>query len=236
MNELYLESSKMLNYHDKEIQRLIECRNWRNFNEFDRIGAVYAFVQNEIPLGYNKSDRLTAVEVLRDGIGQCNTKATLLIALLRAVGIPARLHGAKVTKEFQKSLMPKAMRKLAPPRFVHTWAEVFYNDSWIALEGVITDERYIEGLKRKFPRHSGRFFDYAVAVGDFENFRLDWSGKDTFVQSLAVVEDLGIFATPDEFFAGHRQDYRGMKKFLYEAFGRKIMTKRAARIREQKKR
>ncbi len=228
-----MQSTKMLNYGDKAIQDLIEKRKWKDLNEFERIGAVYAFVQNEILLGYNKSDRLTATEVLRDGIGQCNTKATLLMALLRALGIPARLHGAKVTKEFQKSLMPKIMARLAPPIFVHTWAEVFYGGEWIALEGVIADKPYIGALKCRYP-NQGKFFDYAVAVENLENLELDWKGKDTFVQSLAVVEDLGIFATPDEFFSDHAQEYRGMKKFLYELIGRKIMTKRVVKIRRKK--
>lgn len=224
----------MLNYEDKAIQHLIESRKWKDLNEYDRIGAVYGFVQNEIFLGYNKSDRLTATEVLQDGIGQCNTKATLLMALLRALEIPARLHGAKVTKEFQKSLMPKVMAKLAPPVFVHTWAEVLYGGEWIALEGVITDKPYVDALKSRYP-NQGKFFDYAVAVEDLENLQLDWKGKDTFVQSLAVVEDLGIYEAPDEFFAEYAQEYRGIKKFLYETIGRKIMMKRAAKIRRQKR-
>lgn len=228
-----MQNSKMLNYEDKAIQDLIKSRKWRDLNEFDRIGAVYGFVQNEILLGYNKTDRLTASEVLREGIGQCNTKATLLIALLRAIEIPARLHGAKVTKEFQKSLMPKVMARLAPPYIVHTWAEVLYGGEWVALEGVITDIPYIDALKSRYP-HQKKFFDYAVAVEDLSALQLDWRGKDTFVQSLAVVEDYGIFATPDEFFAEYTQEYRGIKKFLYETVGRKIMTKRAAKVRKQK--
>ncbi len=236
MEELYLQSSEMLNYNAKEIQELIDSRKWLDLNEYDRIGAIYSFVQNEIPLGYNKYDTLSATQVLSDGIGQCNTKATLLIALLRAVGIPARLHGTIVSKEFQKSLMPKIMARLAPPLIVHSWAEVFCDGVWVALEGVITDQSYVEVLKNKFPHHKGKFFDYAVAVEDLENLQLDWVGVDTFVQSLAVVEDFGLFATPDEFFRDHRQEYRGMKKFLYETFGRKIMTKRVAKIRDRKKR
>ena len=156
------------------------------------------------------------------------------MTLLRALEIPARLHGSKVTKEFQRSLMPKLMRKLAPPYIVHTWAEVYYNGAWVALEGVITDKRYIEALLNLYPAHQGKFFDYAVAVENFENLQIDWNGQDTFVQSLAVVEDLGVFASPDEFFSEYRQAYRGIKKFLYETVGRKIMTKRAAKIRRQK--
>ena len=125
--EKYLKETKLLNYRSNEITTLIAVRKWNTLNEFDKIGAIYDYVQNKILLGYNKYDNLAATEVLADGIGQCNTKATLLMALLRAVGIPCRLHGTRVTKVFQRSLMPEIMAKLAPLLIVHTWAEVFYN-------------------------------------------------------------------------------------------------------------
>lgn len=231
--EKYLHETAMLDFGSEKIAGLIENRKWKDLNEFDKIGAIYDYVQNGIPLGYNKYDSLTATQVLEDGYGQCNTKATLLMALLRAVGVPCRLHGTRVTKVFQRSLMPKIMARLAPPYIVHTWAEVYYSGEWLSLEGVITDKAYISGLKKLFPDSKGKFFDYAVAVEDFCNLQIDWIGKPTAVQHQAVVEDLGVFDTPDEFFARNKQEYRGLKKFMYENFGRKIMTKKVAKIRRQ---
>ena len=230
----YLNETLMLNYNTQEIINLICTREWNNLTEYDRIGAIYYFVQNEILLGYNKYDNLSATQVLKDGIGQCNTKATLIMALLRAVGIPCRLHGTKVTKVFQRSLMPKIMAKLAPPLIVHTWAEIYHNGEWLSLEGVITDKAYISGLQNLFPDYKGEFFDYAVAVKDFSNLHIDWSGSNTTAQQQAVVEDLGIFDSPDEFFAKYKQEYHGIKKFLYENIGRKIMTKKVSKIRQHK--
>lgn len=229
--EKYLKSTAMLNFEAREIRDLVAVRRWNELDEYNKIGAIYDFVQNEILLGYNKFDHLSATLVLKDGIGQCNTKATLLMALLRAANVPCRLHGAKVTKVFQRSLMPTIMAKLAPPYIVHTWAEVFYHGAWLSLEGVITDKLYIAGLRRKFPDCKGKFFDYAVAVKDFAALQIDWNEKDTAIQQEAITEDFGIFDTPDEFFAEHPQDYRGIKKYFYENFGRKIMTRNAAKIR-----
>lgn len=229
--ERYLQDSAMLNYNAKEIIDLIDAHKWADLNEFDKIGAIYDYVQNNILLGYNKYDNLTATQVLKDGYGQCNTKGTLLMALLRAVEIPCRLHGSKVTKVFQRSLMPEIMAKLAPPLIVHTWAEVYYNGEWLSLEGVITDKAYISGLQKMFPEHVGKFFDYAVAVTDFNNLQIDWKGENTTVQQQALVEDLGVFDNPDEFYAKYKQEYRGLKKFMYENIGRKIMTKKVAQIR-----
>lgn len=230
----YLNDTAMLNYREQEIAKLVTAKNWNNFDEYNKISAIYNFVQNDILLGYNKRDNLTATEVLADGIGQCNTKATLLIALLRAVGIPCRLHGAKVTKAFQRSLMPKIMARLAPSSIVHTWVEVSYNGKWLCLEGVITDKAYISGLRQMFPDYKGEFFDYAVAVKDFSNLHIDWMGVSTVIQQQAILVDLGIYDSPDEFYAEYKQDYRGIKKFLYENIGRIIMTKKVAKIRRGK--
>lgn len=233
--ENYLKNTTMLNYQAPQIADLINVQKWNDLNEFDKISAVYDYVQNKILLGYNKYDNLTATQVLADGIGQCNTKATLLMALLRAVGIPCRLHGTKVTKVFQRSLMPKIMAKLAPPLIVHTWAEVYYYGDWLSLEGVITDRAYISGLQKMFPDYKGKFFDYAVAVKDFSNLQIDWNGENTTVQQQAVVKDLGVFNTPDEFYAEYKQEYHGIKKFMYENIGRKIMTKKVVKIRRYRK-
>lgn len=213
--ERYLKETKMLNYSAQEIVALVRSRKWNDLDEYDKIGEIYRFVQNEIVLGYNEFDDLTATQVLVDGYGQCNTKATLLMALLRAVGIP----------------LPKIMAKLAPPFIVHTWAEVYFGGKWLSLEGVITDKAYIAGLKRMFPAHKGAFADYAVAVKDFSNLQIDWEGKDTTVQKEAVTEDYGVFDVPDDFFPAHPQLYKGLKKFVYEKIGRKIMTKNVVKIR-----
>ncbi len=83
----------MLNFNDEMFQHLIRQKGWDNLNYEDRIKQIYDFVRNEIKFGYNRGDDIPASEVLQDGYGQCNTKSTLLMALLRAVGVPCRIHG-----------------------------------------------------------------------------------------------------------------------------------------------
>ncbi|MEE9438693.1 MAG: transglutaminase domain-containing protein, partial [Saprospiraceae bacterium] len=91
----------------------------------------------EIRFGYNKSDNIPASKVLSDGYGQCNTKSTLLMALLRAVGIPNRIHGFTIDKALQKGAITGIWYKLAPKNILHSWVEVLINDKWYFLEGVI---------------------------------------------------------------------------------------------------
>jgi len=98
----YLEPTAMLNFQDEALQQLVKQRGWSDLAYEDRIKEIYDFVRNEIKFGYNRTDDIPASEVLRDGYGQCNTKSTLLMALLRAVGIPCRIHGFLIDKKNAK--------------------------------------------------------------------------------------------------------------------------------------
>lgn len=233
MNEEFLTETKILNYSSNLIQDLIHTSKWNKLNQYDKIKSIYDFVQNEILFGYNNSDTLTAEQVLLDGYGQCNTKATLLMALLRGVGIPCRIHGFEVSKDFQRGATTAWISVLAPSRIIHTWAEVYYNGQWLALEGVITDKRYFGAVKAMYPNISKEFRRYAIATDDFENLSIDWVGNNTYVQNAAVVTDFGIFSSPDEFFAKHSQHWSKVKNFMYVHFGRKIMNYNVAKIRNR---
>ncbi len=234
MYERYLKETAMLNFSSTAIKELIDSKGWREMSEYDRIGAVYDYVQNDIQFGYNASDTLTAEQVLTDGYGQCNTKATLLMALLRSVGIPCRLHAFDVSKDFQKGATSGIISVLAPATIVHTWAEVLFNGQWLALEGVITDRRYFEAVKRKYGNVQGEFRRCAIAVKDISTHYIDWKGESTYVQSIAVVNDYGVFDSPDDFFAKHVQSWGKIKNFAYVHYGRKVMNRNVRRIRNGK--
>ncbi len=84
MGDRYLRATALLDIDDPRLRALGDQRGWSELHKDARIGAVYDFVRDEIPFGYNTSDDLAASAVLADGYGQCNTKTTLLMALLRA--------------------------------------------------------------------------------------------------------------------------------------------------------
>ena len=105
MNPKYLGVTRMLDYETENIQKLVEERNWKELSEYERIKVIYDFVRDEILFGYNVDDTVPASRVLRDGYGQCNTKGTLFMALLRACEIPCRIHGFTIDKKLQKGAM-----------------------------------------------------------------------------------------------------------------------------------
>ena len=113
----YLKETKMLDYSNENIQQLIRERRWKNINEFERLKSIYDFVRDEILFGYNIDDNVPASKVLADGYGQCNTKGTLFMAILRACNIPCRVHGFTIDKKLQKGAMTGVVYKNAPQMY-----------------------------------------------------------------------------------------------------------------------
>lgn len=126
----YLKETPILNYSDISIQSLIKRKNWLVTDTVERVKAIYNFVRDDIKFGYNLSDEIKASDVLKDCYGQCNTKATLLMALLRATGIPNRIHGFTIDKALQKGAINGIWYKLSPKNIVHSWVEINLNDKW----------------------------------------------------------------------------------------------------------
>lgn len=231
--ERYLKETELLNYSCAIIQKLINERNWKQLEDFNKIKETYSFVRDEILFGYNISDEIPAEQVLKDGYGQCNTKGILFMALLRAINIPCRIHGFTIDKELQKGAMTGFVYRNAPKNVVHSWVEVFYKERWYELEAFILDKKYLSKLQEKFKQCNGAFCGYGVAVKDFRNLTIEWQENNTYIQSEGINQDFGVYDSPDELFKEHHQEISKTKEFLYKNLGRHLMNKNVSRIREE---
>ncbi len=142
---ILLQETEMLDYNSRVIQTLIEQRKWNELDDFNKIKQIYNYVRDEIKFGYNIDDSVSASKVLKDGYGQCNTKGTLFMALLRGVGIPCRVHGFTIDKKLQKGAMTGFLYANAPKYIFHSWVEVLYLDNWYELEAFI--DEYVNWIK-----------------------------------------------------------------------------------------
>ena len=227
----YLKETRMLNYSDERIQRLIKDRKWKNADEFKCLKAIYNFVRDEILFGYNVDDSIPASQVLSDGYGQCNTKGTLFMALLRACGIPCRVHGFTIDKKLQKGAMTGFVYKSAPKNVFHSWVEVYFEEQWYELEAFILDKAYLTKLQEKNSDCIGAFCGYGVAVKDFKHPVIDFERNNTYIQSEGINQDFGVYDSPDELLKEHHQEISGVKAFLYRNLGRHLMNRNVRRIR-----
>ncbi|NVK14589.1 MAG: transglutaminase family protein [Rhodobacteraceae bacterium] len=229
-NSEYLLETALLDFHHPAMADLITRRGWQALPAGDRIGAAYDFVRNEIGFGYNARDTLKASEVLKDGYGQCNTKGVLLMALLRGMGIACRLHGFTIFKSLQRGLVPEAVYGIAPDNILHSWVEVGFKGKWVNLEGFILDEAVLSSLQAAFPERNA-LCAYGAGTDCLQAPKVAWSGADTYIQRTGVNADLGVFASPDEFFAAHQQDLSGLRGLMFRWVIRHWMNRRVVAIR-----
>lgn len=234
MMKEYLEETSMLNYSSPIIQEVIVNYGWNELDEFNKIKSIYNYVRDEILFGYNIDDDIAATKVLKDGYGQCNTKGTLFMALLRAVGIPCRVHAFTIDKVLQKGAMTGIVYKSAPKNVFHSWVEVYYERKWYELEGFILDSKYLNQLQKKFSGCTGTFCGYGVAVDNFQSPIIDWNINNTYIQSKGINQDFGVYKSPDEMLKEHHQEISIFKKFIYQHFGRHLMNYNVNRIRKSK--
>ena len=233
--ERYLQLTPLLDFNIAEFSRLVEKKNWCNLSPKEKIQQIYLFVRNEILFGYNPKDEIPASQILKEGIGQCNTKATLLMALLRAVGIPCRFHGFTIDKALQKGAFSKLWFPLVPKNIIHSWVEVWFNGEWFHLEGVILDSPYLHALQKKFGGNQNtqakNFCGYGVYTEDLLKPAVNWNENHTYIQKLGINQDFGLFDSPDSFYQSYGQEASALKKWLFKHVIRKSNNNIVSKLR-----
>jgi hypothetical protein len=227
----YLKDSSILDYQHLSIVQLIEQRNWRSLTQQQAVQSLYYFVRDEIKFGYNRDDSLAASEVLADGYGQCNTKSSLFMALLRALAIPCRFHGFTIFNTLQRGAIPNYLMTMAPERILHSWVEVRLNNQWINMEGFIIDQAFLSQVQNAF-KGSKSFSGYGIATPCLQQPDVEFTGKSTYIQADGIADDLGRFDTPDEFYQQHGSNLRGLKKLAYRYLLRHLINRNVQGIRQ----
>jgi hypothetical protein len=239
--ETLLGETPLLDYSHPRIAALVESRGWDHLDRAEFLEAVYEYVRDEIPFGYNREETIPASHVLAEGFGQCNTKGTLLMALLRRRGVECRLHAFTVDKRLQAGLMPSSLYGRLPDSILHSWVEVLLADRWLKLEGFILDTALLSRIQARFSSWEGSFCGFAVACDDLRDPPIAWTGGDTYIQHRAINGDLGVYGSPDAFYAEHRSNVSGVKGFFwrrlyYRPTNRKVETVRAGRFEDRAER
>jgi transglutaminase-like putative cysteine protease len=109
----YCQSDRLLNLANHEFGGLVQG--------YARIEAIRSWVQQEVTYTVNSSDSTTsALDTLIERVGICRDFAHLMIALCRAINVPAR---------FVTGTDFGANRALSPPDF-HAYVEVYLGDGW----------------------------------------------------------------------------------------------------------
>lgn len=181
-----------------------------------KLKELFLYVRDNIRFGFPEDgDFVKASDTIQQGFGQCNTKATLLLALCRAAGIPARIHFSLISKEIQKGFFTGLAYWLMPSRISHSWIEVEVDGNWRHIDTFINDKPLFKAAVLELKRR-GWPIGFSVALTDGEasaDLNLD---DEEFQQMAAVTDDHGVWDDPSEYYASvHYKNRPGRLKLWF---------------------
>jgi len=115
-----------------------------------------------------------------------------------------------------------------------SWVEVYVNESWFILEGVILDKEYLTNLQKMYKSPSNIFCGFGVFTENFENPPIDWNLSNTYIQDKGINQDFGIFDSPDDFYNQHQQQLSFIQGIMFKNIVRHLMNKNVDNIRNGK--
>ncbi len=187
--------------------------------------ALVEFVREEIPFGFNRNAiQAKASEVLEEGVGYCNSKTNLLLALCKVAGIPARVHYTQTTSEALHGLVWGL-----PPKVAHAYLEVELEGRWRPVDSYIMDRALCKASLKALEKEHRRL-GYGLAL-DSSPFSIETCiDGEGFVQMGAVVTDFGAYDDSIEFVRTPNclptdLNNKGLSGFMYKTFYRSINGK-----------
>ena len=130
--------------------------------------------------------RSTASQTLRRGYGECGNKTNAQVALLRAVGIPARFRWVKAKAEVLHHLIEDFVYDHMPPVASHFWCECYLDGRWISCE-LLLDKPLYDGMLRE------------GLITKEQILTIDWDGRtDLVLLKPWITEDCGHLSSYDD--------------------------------------
>ena len=191
----FLNSTALLDLEDSRLRLRARSLTQLCESESDKAVAIHNYVKR-MPFERRLKLRLrTAREVMDAGAGDASDKATLLIALLRRVGIPARIRYIELRNETMRGLSSSTENAFRP------LAEVWLDGDWVRTDSYIFDVAYMAAARQRL-----KDLDWERGYGIHRNGHSVWNGaQDAFVGGAAteddpmVVQTLGVYDDPMQF-------------------------------------
>jgi hypothetical protein len=146
--------------------------------------AVFEFVRDEVPYTLGEWG-LPASSTLQRREGMCTNKANLLVALLRAAGIPAAYGVMRVNaRDYFGVVGPSFLTRYISPESTHVYAAAYLRGRWVKCD---------PSTDRDIASRTAHFCQQTQLI--------EWDGiHDSldFLDPRHVYADLGLYANIDE--------------------------------------
>ncbi|GLE01834.1 hypothetical protein PINS_up010672 [Pythium insidiosum] len=202
----FLQATSVIDVFHPSIQRCAQSITSGLSSDRDKAVAIHDFVRDRILFGFSRRFVYQrASDVLQEGKGFCNTQSTLFTALLRAAGIPARIHYVSIDASILHGL------DIPGPYVDHSFTEVFLDGRWIATDSYIVDSALFRSGIGRLERER-----LDMGYGLHRRGTIDWDGAtDAFSQYIHSAEqpissrDFGVFADYKDFYACNKDAFSG---------------------------
>jgi len=147
---------------------------------------IFRFVRDTIPFNATLDIYQRASQTLQKKVVDYCNKVNVQVALLRAVGVPARCHLVRVEKEVLRAFIPRFLYDRLPSPVGHFWCECYLAGKWVACE-TLFDRPLYEGMLE------------AGLVAQEQIPTIDWDGESDLVLLRPwIVKDVGPYSCYDE--------------------------------------
>jgi transglutaminase-like putative cysteine protease len=189
----YLSPTYFFDYESDEIQDLVSEFKNTSLSEKEITIALYNKVRDTwrydpYSLSFDK-EKYRASEIAKRPKGHCIDKSIILIAGLRALGIPARIHLAKVKNHIgvERLIEKFGSNELTP----HGMVDAFINDKWLKLSPTFNAslcemlnvapldfDGENDAVLQEFSTDGTQFMEYLEDYGHFEDVPMEFMERN----------------------------------------------------------
>ena len=173
---------------------------------------------------------VSSLTVLKSARGDCHTKSTLLVALLRSIDIPARLRFVTLKPDFLHGILD-----LGDQPVEHCCAEVWLDGRWVPIDSHVVDPLLAKAARRRLSEE-GRALGYGIhALG-----QIQWDGRSPsfgqFSEQDAAslpIRDWGVYDDPYQFYSStpYVQSKLGWASRMMWMLGANVVNRRVNALR-----
>ncbi len=195
---MWLSSTRLVDLNDPKLRILAMSLTQLADTDAQKVMAIHGFIKT-MPFGCAASfEHMSAGDVLRSGQGDCHTKGTLFVALMRCAGLPARLRFVTMPSDFLYGII-----SLPKINIVHAIGEVYVGQRWVRTDTYVADD-VLEAEAVRLLTREGRHMGYGIHL----NGARHWDAfHDAFGQSAVSdpaslpLQDWGVAHDPEQFYA-----------------------------------
>ena len=149
---VFLEETQLCNCMHPMIQDIAHQITDTRDDETEKARKIFFYIRDHVRFALGGGGfKAKASRTVQARYGDCATKTNVHIALLRAVGIPARMRSTMVQVSFLKDILPGVLYRVSTKCYTkdfHFWAECYLCGRWISCDSLLDKAFYEGGLQK----------------------------------------------------------------------------------------